>query len=463
MSIVAVFDIGKTNAKLCAVAADGTLIEQVSTPNRVLPGPPYCHHDLAGLEDWLLDALAGLARRHRIGAFVPCAHGGSGVLVGPEGPALPMVDYEQAPPPAVADGYRAAADGFRERGGSRIMLGAAHAARQLHWFEEDWPEALATARAYLHTPQYWSWRMSGVLANEVTSAAAQSHLWCAADGRPAAILARRGWDRLMPPMVPAWAVLGPIRPGIAARTGLDPATPVLCGLHDSSANFYRYQAAGLSDLTVVSTGTWIVALTDRTEGHDFDADLPGRSCNADVTGAPVPGMLTMGGREFSAVAGTAPGRADLATLGALVASETLALPFFDQDDGLAPGRAGQGRIIGPMASDPAARVSLALLYTALLTAEMIDALPPAGTIVLDGAFARDPLYGALVQGLLPDTRVLVNADSAGVVAGAALLVTHLTRSAPAPLRLEAAATGGLPDLPSYRALWRSCLTLENKP
>ena len=143
-----------------------------------------------------------------------------------------MIDYEQPLPPAVASAYRAEADGVRERGGSGIMLGAAHAARQLLWFERDWPEALGRARAFLPTPQYWAWRLSGVLADEVTSAAAQSHLWCAADRRPAAIVARHGWQRLMPPMTPAWATLGPLRPELARLTGLDPATRVLCGIHD---------------------------------------------------------------------------------------------------------------------------------------------------------------------------------------------------------------------------------------
>ncbi|PJN92560.1 hypothetical protein CNY89_28645, partial [Amaricoccus sp. HAR-UPW-R2A-40] len=54
-------------------------------------------------------------------------------------------------------------------------------------------------------------------------------------------------------------------PEIAARTGLSPSTRVISGIHDSSANFYRYQAAGLTDFTVISTGTWIALGTLRPE------------------------------------------------------------------------------------------------------------------------------------------------------------------------------------------------------
>jgi sugar (pentulose or hexulose) kinase len=462
MSAIAVFDVGKTNAKLYALRADGQLIEAVSTPNRSLDGPPYRHHDLAGLEAWLLDALTGLATRHEVAAIVPCGHGGSGVLVGEAEPALPMVDYEHPLPPAIAAGYRAAADGFRERG-SAILLGAAHAARQLYWMERAWPEALAGARAWLHTPQYWAWRLSDVAADEVTSAGAQSHLWSAADRRPAGIVARHGWGRLMPPMRPAWATLGPVRPEVATRTGLDPGTRVLCGIHDSSANFYRYQAAGLSDFTLVSTGTWIVALSDRAEGADFDRERPGRTINADVSGAPVPGMLTMGGREFAVVSGGSAAPADRAALKRIVASDTVALPFFGEDDGLFPGRAERGRIVGPLAGDGTVRFTLGVLYAALLTVEVLEALPRARTVVLDGSFVREPLFAALVQALAPAAAVRVNADSVGHAAGAALLASHETRRGPAALDLGRPEAGGLPDLARYRAAWRERLMPETMP
>ena len=77
--------------------------------------------------------------------------------------------------------------------------------------------------------------------------------------RPACVGCNAGWGRLLPQLRPAWATLGPVRPEVAARTGLSRTVRVVNGIHDSSANLYRYQAAGLSGMTVVSTGTWIVA------------------------------------------------------------------------------------------------------------------------------------------------------------------------------------------------------------
>ncbi|MBE7182870.1 MAG: carbohydrate kinase [Methylobacterium mesophilicum] len=451
MKTIAVFDVGKTNVKLSAVTPDGALVETLSAPSDVHDGPPFRHHDLAGLETWLLDGLRDLGTRHSIEAIVACAHGSGGVLIDAHGPALPMVDYEQSVPWQVEEEYRRIAGSYRERG-SAVMLGAAHLARQMLWMERCWPAEFGRAQAFLATPQYWAWRLSGVAASEVTSLAAQSHLWSPADGRLSRLVALKGWERLVPPMRNAWDVLGPLRPELASRTGLSPETRVICGIHDSSANFYRYQAGGLSDLAVVSTGTWIVLLTDRA-GVDFSRERPGHACNADITGRPMPGMLTMGGREFASVAGEARGPASLAVLKRLVETRTVALPSFGPDDGLFPGTARHGRLEGPLADDPEARFTLAVLYAALLTARCLADLPPARTVVLDGTFVREPLYGALVQALVPRRQVLVSLETAGTAAGAALLAAHETRRAPAPLAVSKPDPSGIPDLSPYRARW----------
>ena len=451
MKAVAVFDVGKTNVKLIAVAPDGRPLETVSTPNPVFPGPPYSHHDLGLIETWLIDNLRTLGARHDFEAIVTCGHGSGGVLVDDDGLAMPMIDYEQPLPPEIVAEYAEIAGSFRERG-SPLMLGAAHLARQMLWLERGWPEAFAGARAYLAHPQYWSWRLSGVMASEVTSLAAQSHLWCAPDARPARLVAEKGWQRLMPQFAPAWATLGPLKPEFAAAAGLKPGIRVLNGIHDSSANFYRYQAAGLDDMTVVSTGTWIVAISDR-QGPDFAVEQPALCCNADVRGEPLPGILVMGGREFTAVKGEAEGPASADALARILETGTMALPFFGTDDGLFPGTARSGTIEGPLAADPSIRFTLAVLYTALLTDCCLDLVETAN-VVLDGNFVRDPLYGRVVATLRPDRTVLASRDAYGSVAGAALLSSHEARTTPVALDFDRPAILDDPRLPAYAAEWR---------
>jgi sugar (pentulose or hexulose) kinase len=455
MSVIAVLDQGKTNVKLRAADPSGAILETLTTPNPVRSGPPYRHHDIGAIEIWALDALAELGRRHAITTIVPCGHGNGCVLVDEAGPVLPMIDYEDDVPADVNALYLKLVGNFRARG-SAVMQGAAHAARQMLWQEIGWPEAFARAQHFLGLPQYWAWRLCGVAASELTFLGAQSHLWSVRDGVPGPIVAARGWQHLLPPLRPAWATLGTLRPDIARRTGLSPDVRVLCGGHDSTLNFYRYQAAGLSDLTLVSTGTWIVAISDAADLDALD-EARGMSCNADPFGRPLAGGLTMGGREFFLIAGEQPAgaRGDAAVVAALVARGTLALPFFVEDDGLLPGRAHRGAIVGPPPVDAAERRALALLYVALLTDLLLDALSRTGKVVLDGSFVVDPVYPALVAALRPHASVQFDRNGFGCAAGAVLLASHETRREPTKLPLETPAVLDLPALAAYRARWRA--------
>jgi sugar (pentulose or hexulose) kinase len=454
---VAVFDIGKTNVKLTVATREGGILETISAPNATRAGPPYRHHDLAGLEDWLMEGLRTLAAHHDLGAFVACGHGSGGVLVAEDGPAAPMIDYEQPLPDEVERAYANLAGSYLERG-SPIMVGATHLARQLLWLEREYPEAFGRARWFLGLPQYWAWRLSGGAVSEFTILGAQSHLWNVPERRVTEIARSQAWNSLMPPLAPAWAPVGRLRPELAKRFDLPADMDVLAGIHDSSANFYRYQAAGHANMTVVSTGTWIVGLSDVFDQSRL-SEARGMTCNADVEGRPLAGALTMGGREFSRVAGEdgAAAVTDAATVARLIERGTMALPSFGDEDGMFPGSAGTGAIIGPPPANPSEKRALAVLYTALLTTVCLDALRADGLVVLDGSFVRDPLYAGLVaasrQASGAGAQTLFNLDSQGTAAGSALLADHVRRTGPVAVTLKKPPRLDLPGLAPYRARW----------
>lgn len=453
MSAVAVLDVGKTNVKLTAASRDGVLIETVTLVNAPVAGPPYLHIDSARIADWLLAELPGLVRRHGIGAIVATGHGSAGALVDAAGLLMPMIDYEAEVPEAVTAAYVAAAGPFPPLG-SPLMPGAAHMARQLLWLETEWPDRVARARWYLGGPQYWAFFLSGGAASELTYLAAQTHFWNFDKGGFSRIVRERNWQRLIPPVTPAWRPVGRIRPELAARHALPSDIEVLCGIHDSSANFYRFQQAGLTGLTLISTGTWIVGLSDEN-APDADVARGYVTRNLDVSGRPLSGILAMGGREFALIAGEGPEVAvDSAEVAALVAAGAMALPSFVEQDGVFPGSAEKGRVVGPAPTSPAARRALALLYVALLTDVCLDRLGAKGACVLDGSFVKDPLYQSLVQALRPGSRVLFNSDAYGAASGAALLADHERRNAPAPVTVTPPQPVVIPGLAAYRDLWR---------
>ncbi len=454
---VAVLDVGKSNVKLSAVTAEGHVVETLSLPNTVLPGPPWRHHDLVTQNDFVLEGLSALSRHHPLMHFVASGHGSGGMLVVEDpdrdgtGLALPMIDYEQPLPPGIDASYAPQAGGFFDRG-SAVMMAATHTARQMFWAEVAEPAAFSRARWCLGIPQYWAWRLTGRAVSEASILGAQSHLWNVKDRAWAPIVAARGWGRLMPAMVRAAEDLGPIRDDLARRHGL-PRLRVHAGAHDSSVSFFRYQAAGLRDFVLVSTGTWIVCFADRVDLARLD-EARGMTCNADMDGAPLGGALTMGGREYAAVAGSQPEGAVAApgTLARLIAQGTMALPTFGSNDGQFPGSAGQGRIIGPPPETAEDRHALAVLYCALLAVTCGSLLGAARPWVVDGSFLRDPAFASLVAALRPGLETSISPESYGIASGAALLCrpSGLVR-----LDLSPARPLGLPGLDDYAARWRA--------
>ena len=118
-----------------------------------------------------------------------------------------------------------------------------NAGRQAFYSQRMFPDAFARATAFLTYPQYWTWRLSGVRAIEVTSIGAHTDLWRPREGGLSAMVERLGWTHLMPPLRRAWETLGPIRPEIAAATGLAPDVRVICGAHDSNASLVPHLIA----------------------------------------------------------------------------------------------------------------------------------------------------------------------------------------------------------------------------
>lgn len=175
---IAVIDIGKTNAKLALVDLK-TLgeIAVVTRPNTVLGGPPWPHFDVDGHWHFLLDALARFHREHRVDAISVTTHGASVVLLDKDGElAAPVLDYEHQGPDVLASEYDTIRPDFAETGSARLGMGL-NVGAQLFWqFRQD-PELFDRAHHILTYPQYWSHRLTGVAATDVTSLGCHTDLW----------------------------------------------------------------------------------------------------------------------------------------------------------------------------------------------------------------------------------------------------------------------------------------------
>jgi len=276
--------------------------------------------------------------------------------------------------------------------------------------------------------QYWSWWLSGVAASEVSSLGCHTHLWHPCEGRPSALARRRGWAERLAPMRAAWDVLGCVRPSLAGRLGLPPGLQVHTGVHDSNACLARY----LRDeprLTLVTTGTWCVVMAPGSIGEGLRPELD-LLANVSVQQQRVPTGRFMGGRELAALCdGADPALADATVLQGLIDRGILALPGFEPQGGPFRDHRGEvvdaeGRAVAPADLTPAERASLAALYTAQVTAWLIDRLGGLGPVVVDGPFAGNPVYTGVLAALCRAGEVRVTADAVEGTARGAWMLMH---------------------------------------
>ena len=443
----AVLDIGKTNVKLATFADDGALLWERSTPNRVCSDAPYPHADVEKIWAFFLEALADANKAEKIATIVATTHACTAGLVDDSGLVLPVMDYEFAGVEEIEPLYARVRPPFSESLSPKLPAGL-NLGRQLAWQKLKFPEAFARTKYVLTYPQYWAWRLCGIVASEATSLGAHTDLWAPLKKAPSSLVSALGLHDLMPPLRAAYDRLGPLKPDIAAAAGLRAETGVLCGAHDSNASLLPHLASRAAPFTIVSTGTWVIlmAVGLGVDGLNPDDDM---LANVDVEGRPVACARFMGGREYGDIVAGAPAVPDAASLMRVVASGAMALPCFAGQGG--PFAARKGEIRGPVA--PADRPALATLYVALMSDLMLTRLGAAtGDLIVEGSLAANPGYCALLAALRPAQRVYVASDAAGTARGAALLAQWPPRNL-SPPKATLASPSHIEGLTGYCAAW----------
>src|SRR4051812_7921487 len=142
--------------------------------------------------------------------------------------------------------------------------------------------------------------------------------------------------------------------------------------------------------------------------------------NIDVDGERVPSTLTATGREYQLICkqAAATEAAVLVALPVLVARGTRALPSFVGEDGLFPGAAHRGRVIGPAPETSAEWQALAVLYAAFCANCCLDRLGSSKAIVIDGGFAANMPFARTLAALRPSQQVSVSQSRDGTALGA---------------------------------------------
>lgn len=411
-----VFDVGKTNAKLIAIDANGAVLRELRHANRVLSAPPYPHIDVDAQWDFLIAGLAEMTRHYEVDGIIPVTHGATAAVTDAAGQlVLPVLDYEAAIPDPVSATYDTIRPAFSETASPGLPNGL-NLGRQLFWLARAFPDAFAKTRAILTFPQYWSFRLTGTFASEVTSLGCHTDLW-APDARDfSSLVDRLEWRPLFPGLKRADAVLGHVDPKLCNGQSVR----VLSGLHDSNASFLPHLVSSEGAFSVLSTGTWVIAMAGKTPLGSLTQHRD-TLANCDVFGHPVPTARFMGGREYELLA-------PKGMVGASVAIEEL-LWVIDQGGMILPNQGGEGgpfpgrrgTLIGGVPDDPRKHHALVLLYLALMADRCLDLIGASGPLTIEGPFARNRAFAQLLSGLRGQ-KVNCADGQAGTTAGAHILL-----------------------------------------
>jgi sugar (pentulose or hexulose) kinase len=464
---VVVLDVGKTLTKLGCWSEDGALLAKLVRPNLRVMHDSLARLDVDGIGRFALASLSRFARHGPIAAIIPVAHGAA--VAGIRGAALAFqpLDYEQAIPTNIAADYDRQRDAFAHNG-SPCLPDGLNIGRQLHWLEARDSEALAET-TLLPWAQYWSWWLSGAAASEVTSLGCHSDLWSPAQSDFSDLAHSRGWATRFAPFARAGDVVGTLRADLADAAGLSCEVAVHCGLHDSNAALLAARPIAemdLRDATVVSTGTWFVAMRRPASPFPIAAMPRDRDClvNVDIAGAAVPSARFMGGREIERLTDVDTPNIDapeaqeslLGAIDAVLKQGAMILP------GFAPGTGPFANCTGAWINrpvDPIERAAAIAIYAALVTDAMLELVGTRDLLILEGRFSGCALFAGALASLRPGLVVHSAAADCDVGSGA----LHLVR--PAALR-RAPLSRVSPiraDLSAYRRAWQSAISARPGP
>jgi hypothetical protein len=447
-----VLDIGKTHINIAVLDSHLREIRAAQCSNETLRGEPYDHFDIDAIWDWFCTRCCEFSAEVQINAVNVATHGATAALVNPDaggnGLVLPVLDYEFVGPDEINHTYHEVRPPFTETCSPALPAGL-NLGRQLFWQQKNFLDPFATVAAILMYPQYWAWRLSGVISNEVTSLGCHTDLWQPGGGGFSSLVGKCHWSDIMPPVVSAVKPLGIVKPDVAAATGLPEGCAVYPGVHDSNAGLARFLHANPENkFAVVSTGTWVISMS---VGGQVDQLQSAKDmlANVDVMGRPVPCARFMGGREYEAICQSINAEVgapcDLSQVREILESGTSAFPDFSRGSGPFGGR--EPEIVGALRNGTA----LAELYCALMIDYELELLGVNGDVVLEGIMAEDPVLTGVLAALRPGQNIRLLKESSGVSQGCALLA-RWDQDTPEPV-LEKHECPLLSGLIDYRDTW----------
>jgi len=401
---VVVIDLGKTNSKVALVdTSTGEEVDVIKQATASNVESLYLCLDHEGIEAFVIDSLRTLSKSYSIDAITVTTHGATAALLDASGAlALPVVDYEFSDIDNLRAEYNKLRPPFCDTG-SPALPGGVNVGAQLYWQQANFAQQFANAR------------------NDITSIACHTDLYEPYQKRYSTLVNQQGWQQLMPPIKYPGTLCGPLCSSMAKKTTLPKTTQVYTGVHDSNASLVPHLIAQSAPFSVVSTGTWFVAMAIGGTATQLD-ETRDTLINVNARGEPVPSAKFMGGRESELLAcnETVSEQAMAHFLSKEIAT-TMLMPSVVTGTGPYPNAKQCWIDSGSDVSD-VDRACATTLYLALMTQECLIQIGANGPTFVEGPLAHEHDFIEMLAAVT-ERPVKLGPSSTGTSVGAAMLIS----------------------------------------
>lgn len=264
-SVIAIFDIGKTNKKFLLLNRDYQVVHQDIVAFREIPDEDgFPSENLEDLTRWIKVTFRETIKmsQFNIEAVNFTTYGAALVNLAENGkPVTPLYNYLKPYPRDLLEDFIARygpKDEFVQQTASPIF-GFLNSGLQLFWLKNKRPDLYGKIKYSLHFPQYLSYLYTGKTYSEITSIGCHSLLWDFEKQHPHDWVYQEKIMSLFPPLINTFN-----SERIHFKT-----RQISCGIgvHDSSAALIPYQLMFEEPFILTITGTWNVSFNPFCQEH----------------------------------------------------------------------------------------------------------------------------------------------------------------------------------------------------
>lgn len=257
-TVVAIFDIGKTNKKFFLIDEQYHIVYEIAQQfDEVTDEDGDACEDITALTNWVLHTFneALKLEAYNIKAINFSTYGASFVYIDKDGkPLTPLYNYLKKYPEQLTDKLYAnhgGVDAFSKETASPA-LGSLNSGLQLYRLQQTQPDTFNKTAFALHLPQYVSYLLTQKAVSDITSIGCHTALWNFNTNNYHSWVNESGIDTKLAPVTAADEVETVIYNDATIKVGT--------GLHDSSAALIPYLCNFSDAFILISTGTWCISL-----------------------------------------------------------------------------------------------------------------------------------------------------------------------------------------------------------